>query len=100
MLIARQKIVEKIVRNDLGVEFKVVFLVYEEVGQVKGRIISATPLECPIGASKSPVLTLSGACKRVLISTVVLEFKRDLIPSPFASLLYWNLNIARGPNQG
>src|SRR3989344_653737 len=104
MLIARQKIVEKIVRNDLGQEFKVVFLVYEEAGQIKGRILSATPLETPNPdgkhacasygaglASRSPVLALSGNVRRQVISQIVKEYKRELIPSPFKSLLYFNL---------
>ena len=94
MLIARQKIVEKIVKNDLGQEFKVVFLVYEEAGQIKGRILSASPLE----ASKAPILALSGAVKKQVISQVVKEYKREVIPSPFKSLLYFNLSIPRGPN--
>ncbi|MES2060145.1 MAG: hypothetical protein V4438_03880 [Patescibacteria group bacterium] len=95
MLIPRSKIVEKIVRNDLGQEFKVLFLVYEEAGQVKARIISAKPL----AESKEVILQLSGSVKRQIISTVVAEYKSELIPSPFESLLYFNLNIARGPNR-
>lgn len=96
MLTLRQKIVEKIVKNDLGQEFKVTFLVYEEAGQIKARIISAKPLN----ASAEPVLALSGAVKRQVVSQVVKEYKQALIPSPFESLLYFNLNIARGPNLG
>lgn len=94
MLVARQKIVEKIVKNAEGIAFKVVFLVYEESGQIKGKIISAQPLV----ASKEPALALSGAVKRQIISDVVKEYKRELIPSPFKSLLYFNLNIACAPN--
>lgn len=93
-LSTRRQIVERIVKNAEGVEFKVVFLVYEEAGQIKGRIISATPVE----AQKEPVLALTGAVKRQVISRVVKEYKRELIPSPFESLLYFNLSIPRGPN--
>ena len=99
MLIARQKIVEKIVRNDLGQEFKVVFLVYEEAGQIKGRILSATALDSPNLASEAPVLALSGKVRRQVISRIVKEYKRALVPSPFKSLLYFNLSIPRGPNR-
>ena len=98
MLTLRQKIVEKIVKNDLGQSFKVTFLVYEEAGQIKARILSAKPLEASNLASSEPVLALAGKVKRQIISQVVKEYSRALIPSPFESLLYFNLNIARGPN--
>ncbi len=94
MLIARQKIVEKVVRNDFGQEFKVLFLVYEEAGQIKAKIISAKA----ISAKTNEALKLSGAVKKQIISTVVAEYKQELIPSPFESLLYFNLSIPRGPN--
>jgi hypothetical protein len=95
MLIPRSQIVEKIVKSPQGVDFKLVFFVYEEAGKVQARLISATPLE----TASEPVLALSGAVKRELVAIVVKEFERkELIPSPFESLLYRNRNIARGPN--
>lgn len=95
MLIARSKIVEKIVRNGLGVEFKVVFLVYEEAGQIRGKIISATPVD---SVTVEPILLevakkCDGTCFEIL--------NEEPIASPYFSDLeiFLSHQKTRGPNK-
>jgi len=52
MLTTRSKIVEKILHSPEGVAFKVLFLVYEECGEVKAKIVSATAISIGQQASQ------------------------------------------------
>ena len=98
MLVApRTKFVEKIITSPEGVDFKVLFLVYEEAGRLKAKIISAVPVsESSVKNETFLALPTSAQFKKV-INSVIREVNQKIIPSPYNSILYFNCTIPRAP---
>jgi hypothetical protein len=98
MLIApRTKFVEKIITSPEGVDFKVLFLVYEEAGRLKAKVISAVPVnESSVKTETILALPTSTQFKKA-IDSVIQEVSEKIIPSPYNSILYFNCTIPRAP---
>lgn len=98
MLVApRTKFVEKIITSPEGVDFKVLFLVYEEAGRLKAKVISAVPVS-EASVSKEEFLALPSTIQfKKVIDSVIYEVSQKIIPSPYNSILYFNCTIPRAP---
>ncbi len=93
----RSQFVEKIITSPEGIDFKVVFLVYEENGKVKGHFVSATPVSAPAQAADEHILALGGKIEKNLFFQIFEKIEKKVIPSPYSSLLYFKGSIPRAP---
>lgn len=88
---SRSQFVTKILTSDTGEKFQVVFLVTLVNGEVKGQIISATPIAeatsicLPVSIKKSPV-------------TFTYTAPSNPAVSPFNSLFFFNSQPTRAPS--
>lgn len=89
-------LVEKIITSPDGIEFKVVFLVYEEGGKIKGKIVSATPLAST--AKAETVIALPGKVEAVLHELVRSTFTKESI-SPYIDFNFFVSQPTRAPNR-
>ena len=100
MLVKSQyQIVEKIIVSPEGVHFKAVFLVYQQGGKIKAKLISATPIN---SAELGNTVAMISAPRAEVISAYVKAIKyapNKIIPSPFQSLINFTCSKPRGPNK-
>ncbi len=98
LTISQSKFVEKIITSPQGIQFRVLFLVYLEDGRVKAKVISSTAIETALPI-ESNTLAIAGAnTEKKYIEPANQKINSKFIPSPYNSILYFNLSIPRGPN--
>ena len=94
----RTKYIEKIITSPEGVDFNVVFLVYEEKGRIKAKVVSSTPLNVDTEKNGEVILFLPSFSQiKKTINLIVKEVDSKIIPSPYNSILYFNCTIPRAP---
>ncbi|MFA6463783.1 MAG: hypothetical protein WCV55_02155 [Candidatus Paceibacterota bacterium] len=94
----RTKYIEKIITSPEGVDFKVLFLVYEENGRIKAKVVSSTPLNTVSANNEEIILALPSFSQiKRAISSIIKEVNSKIIPSPYNSILYFNCTIPRAP---
>ncbi len=94
----RTKYIEKIITSPEGVDFKVIFLVYEENGRVKAKVVSSNPLNTVSKNNDEVILALPPFPQiKKAISSIIKEVDSKIIPSPYNSILYFNCTIPRAP---
>ncbi|MEI8338233.1 MAG: hypothetical protein WCF92_03785 [bacterium] len=94
----RTKYIEKIITSPEGVDFNVVFLVYEENGRIKAKVVSSTPINVAPENNKEIILALPSFSQiKKAISSIIKEVDSKIIPSPYSSILYFNCTIPRAP---
>ena len=90
----RAQLVEKMITSPEGVVFKAIFLVYEEEGRVKARLVQAVP----VSKKKHPIVfALTGDVAAAPVVEIVSEVVENQILSPYASLLYFAGTKPRAP---
>ncbi|MEI6478966.1 MAG: hypothetical protein WCO18_01595 [bacterium] len=97
LIVPRTKFVEKIITSQEGVDFKVLFLVYEEAGRIKAKVISAIPVSVNLSKKESPIALPNFSQFKRVIEEVIVEKTSKIIPSPYNSILYFNCTIPRAP---
>ena len=90
----RAQIVEKMITSPEGVVFLATFLVFEEMGKVKARLVKAVPVE---KAKKSEVLAICGDVCNSFVEILKEVFAPDQIVSPYNSILYFTGAKPRAP---
>ena len=93
----RKKYIEKIITSPEGVDFKVVFLVYEENGRIKAKVVSSTPLNTTLNKEEVILALPSFSQIKGAINSIIKEVGSKIIPSPYNSILYFNCTIPRAP---
>jgi hypothetical protein len=92
----RAQLVEKMITSEDGIVFKAFFLVYEEEGRVKARLVRAVPVS---KKQNAVVFALTGD----VLHTPCIEIKSDTaidqIISPYSSLLYFSGSKPRAPTR-
>ncbi|MDD5318979.1 MAG: hypothetical protein PHF79_04185 [Candidatus Pacebacteria bacterium] len=93
----RSQFVEKIITSPEGLDFRVVFLVFEEGGRIKARLVSATPISAP-ATNNNAAMALPGFAQSMEYAAILAFTWDDIIPSPYNSILRFTGSIPRGPN--
>ena len=94
LTIPRRKFIEKIVTSPEGIDFKVVFLVYEEGGKIKGKIVSATPIT---SVDTESLIALPGNVDAVLHELILSTFTKESI-SPYIDFNFFVSQPTRAPS--
>ena len=95
---SEHQILEKIIVSPEGISFRSTFLVYQQGGKIKAKLLKAVEIA---GDKLGNVVAMISAPRAAIVSAYVKAISyapNKIIPSPFSSLLYFNCNIARGPN--
>ena len=99
MLVKSQyQIVEKIILSPEGIHFKAVFLVYQQGGKIKAKLVSATPIDA---TELGSAIAMISAPRTEVVSAFVKAISyapNKIIPSPFQSLINFTCSKPRGPN--
>ena len=91
----RAQIVEKLITSPEGVVFLATFLVFEEMGKVKARLVKAVPVQ---KAEKTDeVLAICGDVSKCFVEILKEVFSPDQIVSPYNSILYFTGAKPRAP---
>jgi hypothetical protein len=95
LTIPRSQLIEKLITSAEGIVFKAFFLVYEEDGKVKARLVRAIPISKKI----SPVVfALAGDVQNSIAPISIIKVKSEKIISPFNSILYFAGSKPRAPS--
>lgn len=91
----RAQLIEKIITSEEGVVFKAYFLVYEEEGRMKARLVRAIP----ISHKQAPVVfALTGEISASPVIEIASETKAEIIISPYYEFLYFVGSKPRAPS--
>lgn len=91
----RAQLVEKLITSEEGVIFKAYFLVFEEEGCIKARLVRAIPVSKKQNAI---VFALTGNVAQAPVAEIVSEVVKGQITSPYASFLYFTGSKPRAPS--
>lgn len=91
----RSQLVEKIITSPEGVQFLATFLVYEETGRVKAKLIKAIPIAIP---EEKPLALLTPVFKAKISYEEPSILRTEPILSPFNSILDFTCTKPRAPS--
>lgn len=91
----RAQLVEKLITSAEGVVFQAMFLVYEEDGRVKARLVRAIPVS---KKAQPIVFALTGDITPAPAIEIASEIEAENIISPYTSLLYFVGSKPRAPS--
>ena len=94
----RSQFVEKIITSPQGIDFRVVFLVYEENGAIKGKIVSATPVSSSVSLGHIEVISLPGHIFSQVFEFVRSTFTKEIV-SPYTDLSFFVSQPTRAPSK-
>ena len=92
----RAQLVEKLITSEEGVVFKAYFLVFEEEGRIKARLVRAVPVS---KKKNEIVFALTGDIATHTPAEFVSEITSEKIISPYSSLLYFVGSKPRAPSR-
>ncbi len=90
----RAQVIEKMITSEEGIVFKAVFLVYEEAGKMKARLVRVTPVA---KKAQEIIFALTGDIQTSPAIEIVSEIAEKHIVSPYSSVLYFTGSKPRAP---
>lgn len=91
----RAQLVEKMITSPEGVVFQATFLVFEEFGKVKARLVKAVPIQK--AENTGEVLAICGDVCNSFVEILKEAFASYKIISPYNSILYFTGVKPRAP---
>ncbi|MEN9647427.1 MAG: hypothetical protein RLY57_231 [Candidatus Parcubacteria bacterium] len=91
----RAQLIEKLITSPEGIVFRAVFLVYEEEGRIKARLVRAVPVSKKQNAI---IFALAGESSNISRAEVASDATHNEIVSPYSSLLYFVGSKPRAPS--
>lgn len=91
----RAQLIEKLITSPEGIVFKAIFLVYEEEGRIKARLVRAVPVSKKQSAI---IFALAGESSNISRAEIISDATHTQIVSPYASLLYFVGSKPRAPS--
>lgn len=93
--IPRKKFIEKIITSPEGIDFRVVFLVYEEEGKIKAKVVSAAPIASVI--KNEQIIALPGKTEKILHEIIYSTFEKEKV-SPYTDFTFFVSQPTRAPS--
>ncbi len=91
----RAQLIEKMITSAEGIVFKAVFLVYEEEGRMKARLVQAVPVS---KKAQPVVFALTGHVHMAPAPEVIIREQATEAISPYTSFLYFVGSKPRAPS--